>query len=152
MKFILTKELGRLAKWLRILGFDAEYDTCGPSASLLIRALKEERVILTRNRRISRTRGVKVFVVTRDFIREQVKEVLRAFKITPVAEEMFRRCNLCNQELVPVEKEEVQERVPEYVFETQEDFFTCPGCKRIYWAGTHWGNFEAILKEISSTR
>ena len=150
MKFILTKELGRLAKWLRILGFDAEYIRVGNSSSLIIQALREERIILTRNHHLPQAKGIRIVVLEKEKIKEELSEVLGALNIEPVAQGMFTRCILCNTELVPVEKEKVKGKVPEYVFDTQNNFVTCPRCQRIYWQGTHWGNVRDTLQGLSS--
>jgi len=149
MKFILTKELGRLAKWLRILGFDARYFKEGSPGSLIIESLREERIIVTRNHRLPKSAGVKIVVLEAEKIKDEVREFLSAFNIKPDPQMMFSRCTLCNEELVGIEKEKVKDKVPEYVFKTQENFITCLKCKRIYWQGTHWGNVENILKEVT---
>ena len=150
MKFILTKELGRLAKWLRILGYDTEYFMRSNTASLIIKALQDDRIILTRNLRIAGQRGPRVVVVKQENIKEQIREVLRELVLQPDSGTMFTRCTICNEELAAIEKEKVKDGVPEYVFQAQSDFYTCPQCKRIYWAGTHWGNVQQILKEITN--
>jgi uncharacterized protein with PIN domain len=148
MKLLLTKELGRLAKWLRILGLDTEYSSQNNIGSLVIQALRDERIILTRNQRLLKTRGVKIFLVKNQRIKNQVAEVLGTLKIEPHAIRMFSRCILCNEELMAIEKIKVKDKVPEYVYQTQEDFITCPKCQRIYWRGTHWGNVQKTLEEI----
>jgi len=148
MKLILTKELGRLAKWLRILGFDAVYFNQDNLSSLVIQALKDERIIITRNQRLSRSPGIKMILVEGEKIKEQLADVLRKLDIQPSSEQMFSRCIICNDGLVHIEKEKVKNKVPEYVFKTQEEFITCPKCRRIYWQGTHWGNVQKILEEI----
>ena len=63
---------------------------------------------------------------------------------------MFSRCTICNEALLKIDKEEVKDRAPKYVFEAKQDFTSCPKCQRIYWQGSHWGNVNQILKEISS--
>lgn len=148
MKFLMTKELGRLTKWLRILGFDAEYFTQTKTSSLIIQALREERIIISRNHRIPCDKGIKIILLKNEKLKEQVSELLRELKITPQAERMFSRCILCNEELRKIEKEKVKDKVPEYVFQTQEKFITCPRCRRIYWQGTHWGNVRETLEKI----
>ena len=148
MKFILTKELGRLAKWLRILGFDADYFNQDNISTLIIRALRDNRVILTRNHRLPKSLGLKITTVQAERVKEQVAEVLKALQIKLSSDRMFTRCILCNEELVSVDREKVKDRVPEYVFKTQENFVSCPKCNRIYWQGTHWGNVSQTLKEI----
>ena len=148
MKFILTKELGRLSKWLRILGFDTVYYNQDNLSSLIIQALRDERIILTRNQRLPQARGLKIVLIKNEKIKKQVEEVLKTLKIVLEPEMMFSRCILCNTELVYITKDEVKDKVPEYVFNTQEDFLTCPHCNRIYWQGTHWGNVTKTLEEI----
>lgn len=148
MKFILTKELGRLAKWLRILGFDTVYYNQDNLSSLIIQALRDERIILTRNQRLPQARGLKIVLIKNEKIKKQVEEILKTLKIKPEPGIMFSRCILCNTELVDIVKDKVKDKVPEYVFKTQEDFLTCPKCQRIYWQGTHWGNVQKTLEEI----
>jgi hypothetical protein len=148
MRFILTQELGRLAKWLRLLGYDAEYFPENNAGSLIIQALRGERIILTRNSHLPKSKGLKIVLLEAEKIKEQVREVMEKLKIKPGKDLMFSRCLLCNVELVSVEKEKIKDKVPEYVFKTQEDFITCPKCNRIFWQGTHWGNVEKMLEEI----
>ncbi len=148
MKFILTQELGRLSKWLRILGFDTVYYNQDNFSSLIIQALRDERIILTRNQRLPQARGLKIVLIKNEKIKKQVEEALKTLKIVLEPEMMFSRCILCNTELVYIIKDEVKDKVPEYVFNTQEDFLTCPKCQRIYWQGTHWGNVQETLEEI----
>jgi len=147
VKFILTKELGRLSKWLRILGFDTVYYNQDKPSSLIIQALRDERIILTRNHHLPKARGIKIVLIKNEKIKEQVREVLKTLLIKPEPEKMFIRCILCNAELEDITKEKAKDRVPEYVFKTQENFITCPKCKRIYWQGTHWGNVQKTLEE-----
>lgn len=149
MKFILTKELGRLAKWLRILGFDTEYFTEDKETTLIIKALQEERIILTRNLRLGQRPGIKKLHISSDIFIEQLRQALRELSLKPDEAAMFTRCIICNEPLSNMEKEKVKDKVPEYVFKTQSDFVSCPICKRIYWQGSHWGNAEKTLKEIS---
>jgi len=147
-KLLLTKELGRLAKWLRILGYDAEYARESNPASLIIQALRQERVILTRNHRLPASRGIKIITLKTQKLKEQLVETLRELKVDPQTDRMFSRCTICNKELVSIDKTKIKGKVPEYVYNTQENFFVCTACNRIYWQGTHWGNVNSIMKEI----
>ena len=148
MRLVLTKELGRLARWLRILGLDAVYSKEGKNSSLIILALREGRVILTRNHCLPRSAGIRLVYIESEKIRDQLKEALHKLKVSLGSARMFSRCILCNEELARAEKETMKMRVPEYVFETQDTFFTCPKCGRVYWQGTHWGNVSATLNEL----
>lgn len=148
MKLILTKELGRLVKWLRILGFDTVYYNQDKLSSLIIQSLRDERIILTRNQRLPKDRGLKIVLVKNETVKKQLEEILKTLKIVLDSEKMFTRCILCNTVLAGIAKDKVKDQVPEYVFKTQENFITCPACKRIYWQGTHWGNVQKTLEEI----
>ncbi|MFH1655186.1 MAG: Mut7-C RNAse domain-containing protein [Candidatus Omnitrophota bacterium] len=148
MKFIATKELGRLVKWMRIAGFDTEYFKEDNHSKLKITALRESRVILTRNTKLSKPRGIKSVQIKSELLNDQMREVFKELKIKPDKDSMFSRCTICNAELVSVEKNKIKHKVPEYVFETQEEFVVCPTCQRVYWQGTHWGNVQDTLKEI----
>ncbi len=148
MKFILSKELGRLAKWLRILGFDAEYFRKDSTSSFIVQALREDRTILTRRHRFPQHLGIRIVLIRSEKIKEQVAEAVKALNLQVIKDIMFSRCVICNTALAPVEKKEVKEKVPGYIFETQDYFLGCLRCVRIYWRGTHWGNVIKTLKEI----
>ncbi|RKY32230.1 MAG: hypothetical protein DRP74_03115 [Candidatus Omnitrophota bacterium] len=148
MKFLLTKELGRLARWLRILGFDSEYFNQERAGALIIKALRESRIIITRNHKLPQARGIKTVLLRNEKIHEQLIETLGELHIKADKERMFSRCIICNHELEEVSKKSVRDKVPEYVFKTQENFVTCPRCNRIYWQGTHWGNVNTTLEKL----
>ena len=147
-RFILSRELGRLAKWLRILGFDAQYFTEEKISSLLILALRDNRIILTRNRRMPEIYPGKILYIKGERIKEQIIQVIEDLKLKLDTNLMFSRCIICNTQLNEIKKEEVKNKVPDYVFKTQDSFVTCLRCQRIYWQGTHWGNVTKTLKEI----
>ncbi|MGE5196916.1 MAG: Mut7-C RNAse domain-containing protein [Deltaproteobacteria bacterium] len=148
MRFILTRELGRLVRWLRILGYDTVYFNRDNTSALIIQALRDNRVILTRNHRAAASARAKTVLLQSENIKNQLLEILKELKPGINSDMMFTRCIICNAELIGIDKDKVRERVPEYVFNTQESFLTCPLCRRIYWQGTHWGNVRAVLKEI----
>ena len=148
VKLLLTRELGRLAKWLRIMGIDAENSCQRNNSSLVIQALREDRTIVTRNRRLPAARGIRIVVLKEELVKKQLQEISELLGIVPVCTGMFTRCTICNQELVSVAKDKIKEKVPEYVFQTQEKFFSCPKCARTYWQGTHWNNVQETLKMI----
>jgi hypothetical protein len=147
---ILTKELGRLAKWLRILGYDCKFFSEDKLSTLVITALREERVILTRNSRLSRFPGPKMIKINSDFVDKQLKQVLCQLRLRPKARDMFSRCVICNVELQKINRSRVKAKVPAYVYETQEEFMRCPQCKKVYWQGTHWGNVRRYLQKIQN--
>lgn len=152
MKFILTPELGRLAKWLRILGFDAVYSAEVNFSSLLIHALRNNRIILTRNSHfILKAQMTKAVWIKSNEVNQQLKQVIKELNLKPEKDLMFSRCIICNIELESVNRQHIKDRVPEYVFKTQQKFFVCPRCQRVYWSGTHWGNVSEALKSITNS-
>lgn len=150
MRFLATIELGRLCKWLRILGYDCEYFKEDNPVSLTIKSLQEDRVILTRNVRLSARAGYKAVRIKSDFAKEQLKQVMDDLRLETDENAMFTRCTICNLLLEPIEKKEAKDKVPAFVYETNENFVRCPECLRIYWHGTHWGNVREYLDGIRS--
>jgi len=155
MRFVVDSNVGRLARWLRIAGFDTLF-VRGIDDNRLVRiALDEDRVLLTRDRQILKRRLVtsgrlKVILIEDDEVKAQLRQVLTALNL---ASELrpFSLCVECNEPLVPREKGEVEELVPPYVFRTQTQYMQCPSCLRIYWRGTHWERMSRELEEIVGT-
>ena len=149
MKFIVTKEVGRLARWLRILGFDTVYHDQDNTARVLLLALREQRIVVTRNKLLFDTISAKAVYLTQEKVEDQLTAVVGKLGITRDEEKMFSRCVLCNTLLVSVEKRSVKERVPAYVYKTQDAFMECGLCRRVYWPGTHWGNIRKAFKGLN---
>lgn len=149
-RFILDTHLGRLAKYLRLAGFDTLYDNRSDDATLAEIAARERRILLTRDRGLLKrgavTRG---YCVRADNPREQLVEVLRRFDLCGKLQP-FRRCLCCNGILESVPKSAVQERLPAQVKENFDEFRLCRDCGRVYWKGSHYDHmagFIAGLKE-----
>ena len=145
-KFLVTKELGRLARWLRILGYDTVYFSAEKKKGLAIKSLKEDRIILTRDTRFSKYAGFRTVHVKSDDFKKQIKRIIKLLRLKIKQGELFSRCIMCNQGLKLAKKELIKKKVPEFVYETQDEFYQCPKCKRVYWQGTHWGNMKQIVK------
>jgi len=134
--------VGKLAKWLRLMGYDARFFRGESDAELVAIALKEGRVILTRDTRIMRRRLVtkgklKSLLIASDQPQLQIRQLIDSLKLD-YRFNPFSLCLECNQPLVERKKAELKQLVPPYVFKTQEQFRQCPSCQRIYWRGTHW--------------
>src|SRR5262245_16062497 len=137
-RFIADVMVGRLARWLRVLGFDVAYSNKYEDREIIRIAESEERVILTRDVALAARPGRAqcIFVESGDYER-QIRQVIDAFSLREFA--MFSRCLECNTRLEQVDRDAVFERVPPYVYMTQQRFAVCPSCRRIYWHGTHTG-------------
>jgi len=148
IKFVCDVMLGTLAKWLRILGFDTKYSKDFEDEEILKIAEEENRVVLTRDKLLANKAKKAVYINERS-LDEQIKKVLNELKINVDEEKILTRCILCNVKVEKIEKEKVKGKVPSHVFENHDEFWICPNCQRIYWAGTHWQNMEEKIKEIS---
>lgn len=135
--FIADAMLGRLARALRMLGYDVVYRSDIEDSTLKLEALRGSRVLLTRDHEVAETcLPVQVVLVSDDHVEGQLRQVVRELGLKREGD-TFTRCVVCNRSLVEVEREAVRERVPPYVFRTQTRFARCPGCGRIYWEATH---------------
>src|SRR5262249_19005551 len=125
-RFAVDRMLGRLARWLRLLGFDAVYRPELPGRRLLALAAREDRVVLARDGRPPRARSsARVVEVEADRFREQLRELDRQFHLAPTPARPAR-CAECNAAVEPVERAQLPASVPEYVLQTQTDFRRCP--------------------------
>ncbi|HYB91876.1 MAG TPA: Mut7-C RNAse domain-containing protein [Candidatus Binataceae bacterium] len=142
-KFAADRMLARLARWLRLLGADVLHDGRLGGAELLAAARRENRIVLTRDKRL-RTAPDVVFIES-NYFRAQLKQVLQRFPFD-THRNAFTRCSYCNLPLRVVSREAVMRRVPPFVYASQEHFAECEGCGRIYWPATHSAR---ILAEIA---
>lgn len=153
LKFIVDHNAGKLSKWLRMAGFDALLFRGADDAAMIARASSENRILLTRDRRIMKrraiTRGeVNALLVTSDQPEEQVRQVLADLRLAAKHFRPFTICLKCNNPLEERAKETIKERLPPYVFLTQEQFAECPACRRLYWQGTHWQAMHRTIDEF----
>jgi len=147
MRFLADNMLGRLATWLRLLGYDTAYRPEADDHALVRIARAEDRVLLTRDRELTRRRGVRHVLIESEQVDEQLRQVFHALSLT--TREAFSRCAECNTPLDPVSKESVQDTVPPYVFQTHQRFLRCPHCARVYWRGTHWARMVAQIEDLA---
>jgi uncharacterized protein len=145
--FAADRMLGRLAKMLRLLGYDTLYLRDMTVARLLEIAGEAGRVVLTRGQTEKRFPGVgKVYSVRSEYPAGQLREVVRRFELDTKSG-LWTRCTLCNGEIEPVEKASVKSQVKPRVFDLYHEFFRCQNCGHIYWKGSHT---ERILKNLAS--
>ncbi|MEO0092958.1 MAG: Mut7-C RNAse domain-containing protein [candidate division WOR-3 bacterium] len=138
MQFWADFMLGKLARELRLLGIDCAYTREPDSERLWQNAKRMGRLFLTRNTKLKDKEGV-VFIASEKMI-EQVRQILNAFPDLPI--EPLQRCLDCNSLLIEREKVSVKLLVPFYVYQTQDRFYFCPNCQKIYWRGTHYEDMK----------
>jgi uncharacterized protein with PIN domain len=145
VRFSADAMLGRLARWLRIAGYDTRCDAHIPDSELVRTALDEQRIILTRDRALAREWSVEdVLVLEAEDALEQLREVAVRYPLDWRAR-AFSRCSRCNTPVEPVGLHEVRERVPAGVIARRPALARCPRCGRIYWEGSHTDRMRRVL-------
>jgi uncharacterized protein with PIN domain len=155
VKFIVDNNVGRLAGWLRALGYDTLFINPIEDGVLVEIAQRDGRVVLTKDTGIMRRRvvtngEVRALKIESDDWREQLAQVMHAFGLR--TEPTFERCMACNGVLESATREEALTHVPTYVHRTQEVFQRCSVCGKYYWHGTHWGRIQGEIERASGTR
>ena len=147
-KFICDVHLGKLARRLRVLGFDTAYSNVADDPAIIAQALAERRIILTRDRGILKQRVVEHGCLVRsDRVAEQVVEVLDRFDLRRLVRP-FSRCVRCNALLAAVDKRDVEHELPPRTRQHYQDFRRCAGCGALYWRGSHMAVLAAWLNRL----
>jgi uncharacterized protein len=146
--FVADVMLGRLAKWLRIAGFDVLYSNRFSDDELVALSRQEGRILLSRDTRLLVRKAVQHFIFLEgESIQSQLRQVFEVARIAGLPE-VLTRCLSCNDVLVEITRERVRERVPPFVFATQHSFKSCPRCEKVYWAGTHRQSVLRTLEKL----
>ncbi|HZD41734.1 MAG TPA: Mut7-C RNAse domain-containing protein [Terriglobales bacterium] len=146
-KFAADRMLGRLAKWLRVLGQDVIYGPHLSGYGLIRAARRENRLILTRDRKLKNKQPPEFIFIESDHYENQLRQVAASCEIGS-PDQLFTRCLECNTRLQSTAKASIKEKVPPYVFSTQEKFSWCPDCRRIYWPATHEARMVEELRKL----
>jgi hypothetical protein len=148
-KFVADAMLGKLARWLRYLGYDAVYMR-EDDAAVAYRARAEDRVLLTRDHGLARRRGLRVILVSSGVLEAQLRQVIDQVGLPP--EGTAPRCMACNVPVVSVSQVVAAKQVPAYVARTHTCFDQCPECGKIYWRGTHRQGMEDLICQALADR
>lgn len=149
-KYLTDASLAKLAKWLRLLGYNTVIYPREAGRDLLCLAAAEKRIVLTRRQdMLGRQFSGQLYLVAAKDVGSQLKEVINKFSLTIEKQKIFRICLKCNEKLFSVKKEEVRDSVPPYVFADCSEYNKCPCCRRIYWTGTHGRNALQFLEKLS---
>jgi uncharacterized protein with PIN domain len=153
LRFIVDHNAGKLAGWLRMMGYDSLFFTGEDDTTMVRQALAEGRVILTRdtgimNRRVVSGGRLRAVLLKSEVPERQMRQLLDEFDLIGQARP-FTLCLECNRPLEERGRDELRDRVPPYVFATQTQYMECPACRRIYWRGTHWEAMKRKLEEMA---
>ncbi len=148
-RFVADAMLGRLARWLRLLGFNCTHDARISDEELVRQGVLEKRIILSRDRRLPEEWGVRdIYLVREEKVRGQLAELLGRFDLA-ASIRLLSRCSGCNRLLEPARRSEISERVPPRILETHASFSQCPGCGRVYWEGSHTERIRRFVEVLA---
>jgi uncharacterized protein with PIN domain len=148
MKFLADCMLGKLARWLRILGHDVAYDNQINDDALLFKAIDENRILLTRDRPLyARAGAVKVVHIDHDDLDSQIAQLVSDIDLD-LYRPTFTRCLHCNVLINEVSPDEARASVPPFVLRSQSRIYHCPSCDRYYWPGSHFKRMNDRLSRI----
>jgi len=155
VKFIADGMLGKLTRWLRMLGQDVTYSAQFEDADLLAMAEKEQRVLLTRDSDLyqrAASKGVEAFYVEGRTAAEKLAELAKRFGFSLAIDLKRSRCPRCNAEIRLTPKETLAGKVEKNTFIYYNEFWECSKCGRIYWQGAHWEGIRATLEEAKKIK
>ena len=150
LRFITDGMLGKLTRWLRMLGHDVHYYRSTDDKDLIEMAKSERRVLLTRDLKLYRqavTQGVEAVLVEAADEAEKLADLANRFNFKLEIDLSVSRCPKCNTTIKSVSKEMVIHQIPESTSTYYKDFWMCPECGQVYWQGAHWKRIEKTLKE-----
>jgi uncharacterized protein with PIN domain len=148
MTFVVDCMLGKLAKWLRILGFDVAYLNKAEDLDLLVLARREKRILLTKDHDLLlAAAGLPCLFIESDKWQEQLAQVLDAYRLRDRIRP-HSRCLLCNVELKKIPKSMARNLVAPFVFEKARTFAICPSCGRVFWPGSHFEDMGLKIARI----
>jgi hypothetical protein len=146
-KFIADVHLGKLAKWLRILGIDISYATIASYEDLVRMAEEESRIILSRGASFLKNEKISSLQIISEDSVAQLKQVIRTFNLSNRLKP-FTRCLVCNGELIEVSKSEIIDKLNENTRQYFDEFWRCSSCEQIYWKGSHYERMTKMLNDL----
>jgi uncharacterized protein len=148
-KFVVDIHIGKLARYMRLLGFDTEYRYNYSDEEIVDISKSEKRTILTRDRDLLKRNDVTHgYWLRNESFEEQLKEVIKRFDLENEISE-FSRCLVCNTALEKIEKEKIRFGVPQKVIDRKTDFSYCPACDKVYWKGRHYERMRELIDELN---
>jgi uncharacterized protein with PIN domain len=154
MLFITDGMLGKLSRWLRLLGQDVIYCKSEADEGILQKARAEDRTLLSRDIelvRLANSRGVNAFYVDATDLSRQLALVCSRFNVSPSPLSASSRCTICNSQVRLVAPSEVENKVLKNVLRAFSEFWICDRCGRVYWRGSHWKRINQTLEMVRKT-
>jgi len=150
LKFLTDGMLGKLTRWLRMLGHDVEYAGSMNDRALIEKAKKESRTLLTRDLELYQqaiARGAEAFLTESPNQTANLAKIAKRFKFQLEIDVEVSRCPKCNTRIKSVSKASVIDKIPKTTSSNYNEFWECPGCGQVYWRGAHWVRIEKTLRE-----
>jgi uncharacterized protein with PIN domain len=154
MKFIVDGMLGKLTRWLRMLGHDVEYSNQLDDNQLITIAKKERRTLLTRDLELyqqATAKGINASYLDGVTEEERLAQLAQRFKIKLSIDMTTSRCPKCNTRVKPIPKENVADKVEKSTFSNYDAFWECPKCRQVYWQGAHWARIRRTLEKAEES-
>jgi len=154
VKFVADGMLGKLTRWLRILGHNTKYSNKMDDAQLIMTAKKERRILLTRDLELyqqATAKGVDAFYLEGNTEAEKLAKLAQRFDIGLDIDMKTSRCPKCNTGVKPIPKEKAAGKVEKSTFDYYNEFWKCPKCGQIYWQGSHWTRIRKTLETAKET-
>ncbi len=150
LKFVTDGMLGKLTRWLRILGHDVEYVGSMDDKQLILKAKEENRILLTRDVELFKravARGIEAFLIESPNQTSSLAGLAKRFGFKLEIDVTTSRCPKCNSKLKSVAKADIADRLFETTASNYDEFWRCQGCGQVYWRGTHWKKIEKTLQQ-----
>lgn len=154
MRFIADSMLGRLARWMRLSGYDVTYMKDLSDAEIIESAKSGGRILLSRDAKLCEKAGresVDAVIIKSTELPEQLRQLIAERKLVVRDSPNFARCTACNSEIEKVNKEEVAYKIPEKVLERIDEFWACKECGKVYWHGGHWKKIKEQVRIVQDT-
>ncbi len=150
LKFIADGMLGKLTRWLRMLGHNVKYANDLDDRKLIRIAKTEKRILLTRDVELYQqaiSHNTNAFLVEGRNEAERLAALSKRFKLIMELDPYVSRCPKCNTKIKPAEKDKISSKIPSSTRTFYEEFWECPRCGKIYWQGAHWKRITETLNE-----
>lgn len=148
-KFIADVHLGKVARYLRLLGFDTVYKNSYTKYELRSIARSENRTLLTKNLLFLKDTNLHCCIITTDDSLLQLRQVVNEYQLKE-SFQPFSRCRVCNDILETVAKETIENKIEENTSRYYHEFWQCAGCKRVYWKGAHYKRMMRLIEEAEN--